>query len=333
MFRKLRQLFRLAVYTQLMPALESADDPLIGGQAVLEGVMMRAPHSYCIAVRKPDGEIATEQGEAIRLSEKNKLWGLPVVRGVATLFQSMSLGMKALNFSAQFIEDEDEEPKKKGEETKSKELPKWMIALNIAFSLGFMIFLYKFLPLTATKLIQGQVGFLDNQVGFSAVEGVIRLSIFVTFMFALSLMKDIRRVFEYHGAEHKVVFNYESDKPVNTENAQSFVTYHPRCGTSFLMVVMIVSVIVYAFVPIQGFWQMLLSRVVLLPVIAGLSYEVIRFAAQHQQSLMRLFVAPGMWLQRITTKPPDDSQVDISIRALSGAMALEEEKGGELVVA
>ncbi len=332
MFRKLRQLFRLAAYTQLMPALESADDPLIGGQAVLEGVMMRAPHSYCIAVRKPDGEITTQEGEAIRLSEKNKLWGLPVVRGVATLFQAMSLGIKALNFSAQFVED-DEEDVKKGEDDKPKELPKWMIVLNIVFSLGFMIFLYKFLPLTATKLIQGQAGFLDNQIGFSAVEGVIRLSIFLTFMLALSFMKDIRRVFEYHGAEHKVVFNYESDKPVNTENAQSFVTFHPRCGTSFLMVVMIVSVIVYAFVPVQGFGLMLLSRIVLLPLIAGLSYEVIRFAAQHQQSLMRLFVAPGMWLQRITTKPPDDTQIEVSIRALSGAMELEEEKGGELVVA
>ena len=332
MFRKLRQLFRLAAYTQLMPALESADDPLIGGQAVLEGVMMRAPHSYCIAVRKPDGEITTQEGEAIRLSEKNKLWGLPVVRGVATLFQAMSLGIKALNFSAQFVED-DEEDAKKGEDDKPKELPKWMIVLNIVFSLGFMIFLYKFLPLTATKLIQGQAGFLDNQIGFSAVEGVIRLSIFLTFMLALSFMKDIRRVFEYHGAEHKVVFNYESDKPVNTENAQSFVTFHPRCGTSFLMVVMIVSVLVYAFVPVQGFGLMLLSRIVLLPLIAGLSYEVIRFAAQHQQSLMRLFVAPGMWLQRITTKPPDDTQIEVSIRALSGAMELEEEKGGELVVA
>jgi uncharacterized protein YqhQ len=332
MFRKLRQLFRLAAYTQLMPALESADDPLIGGQAVLEGVMMRAPHSYCIAVRKPDGEITTQEGEAIRLSEKNKLWGLPVVRGVATLFQAMSLGIKALNFSAQFVED-DEEDAKKGEDDKPKELSTWMIVLNIVFSLGFMIFLYKFLPLTATKLIQGQAVFLDNQIGFSAVEGVIRLSIFLAFMLALSFMKDIRRVFEYHGAEHKVVFNYESDKPVNTENAQSFVTFHPRCGTSFLMVVMIVSVIVYAFVPVQGFGLMLLSRIVLLPLIAGLSYEVIRFAAQHQQSLMRLFVAPGMWLQRITTKPPDDTQIEVSIRALSGAMELEKEKGGELVVA
>jgi len=332
MFRKLRQLFRLAAYTQLMPALESADDPLIGGQAVLEGVMMRAPHSYCIAVRKPDGEITTQEGEVVRLSEKNKLWGLPVVRGVATLFQAMSLGIRALNFSAQFVED-DEEDAKKGEDDKPKELSKWMIVLNIVFSLGFMIFLYKFLPLTATKLIQGQASFLDNQIGFSAVEGVIRLSIFLTFMLALSFMKDIRRVFEYHGAEHKVVFNYESDKPVNTENAQSFVTFHPRCGTSFLMVVMIISVIVYAFVPVQGFGPMLLSRIVLLPLIAGLSYEVIRFAAQHQQSLMRLFVAPGMWLQRITTKPPDDTQIEVSIRALSGAMELEEKKGGELVVA
>lgn len=332
MFRKLRQLFRLAAYTQLMPALESADDPLIGGQAVLEGVMMRAPHSYCIAVRKPDGEITTQEGEAIRLSEKNKLWGLPVVRGVATLFQAMSLGIRALNFSAQFVDD-GEEDAKKGEDDKPKELPKWMIVLNIVFSLGFMIFLYKFLPLTATKLIQGQASFLDNQIGFSAVEGVIRLSIFLTFMLALSFMKDIRRVFEYHGAEHKVVFNYESDKPVNTENAQSFVTFHPRCGTSFLMIVMLVSIVVYAFVPLEGFAFQFASRLVLLPLIMGVSYEVIRFVARRQESLFVWIVAPGLWLQRITTKPPADDQIEISIRALDGAMQLEKEKGGELVVA
>jgi uncharacterized protein YqhQ len=209
MFQRLRQLLRLSAYTQLLPALESADDPLIGGQAVREGVMMRAPHSYCIAVRKPDGDIVTEEGPAVRLSEKNKIWGLPVIRGVATLWQSMSLGMKALNFSAQFAIDEEGS---KDEKAKPKELPKWMMAVNLLISFGFMIFMYKFLPPTATKLIQAQAPMLDNQVGFSAVEGLIRISIFLTFMLSLSLMKDIRRVFEYHGAEHKVVFNYESKR-------------------------------------------------------------------------------------------------------------------------
>ena len=351
MLYRLRQLFRLAAHTQLLPALESGDDPLIGGQAVLEGVMMRSPHAYCIAVRKPDGEIVTEDGPAERLSEKSKFWALPVVRGVGTLWQAMSLGMKALNFSAQHaVEEEEEEceagapnaaltqaqaakpeaPKAKEE---PKELPKWMIALNVLFSIGFFIFLYKFVPLVVTDQIQGRFDVLNGQVGFSFVEGIIRLGIFLTFLTLISRMKDIRRVFQYHGAEHKVVFNYESGKPVDVDNAQAFETFHPRCGTSFLMVVMVVSIVVYSFVPFQHFGLLFLSRVLLLPLIAGLSYEVIRFVAKRQESLLRVVVAPGLWLQRITTKQPDNSQVEISIRALEGAMDLEKERGGELVVA
>jgi uncharacterized protein YqhQ len=330
MFHRLRQFLRLTAHAQLLPALESGDDPLIGGQAVLEGVMMRAPHSYCVAVRTPDGGIVTDQGEAVRLSEKNKFWGLPVVRGVGTLVQAMSLGMKALNFSAQHAVDEEEN---KDAEGKPKEVPGWMKALTVIFQIGFFIFLYKFIPLTATGKLQELFPSLDNQVGFSVVEGVIRLGIFLTFLFAISRMKDIHRVFMYHGAEHKVVFNYESGKPVDIETAQSFVTWHPRCGTSFLMVVMVVSIIVYAFVPMQGFGFQFAARLALLPVIMGLSYEVIRFVAKRQASLLGLIAAPGLWLQRITTKAPTDDQVEISIRALQGAMELEKNKGGRLVIA
>ncbi len=336
MLRQLRQFFRLATYTQLLPAMESGDDPLIGGQAVLEGVMMRAPHNYCVAVRKPDGEIVTQEGPAKRLSEDSWFWALPIVRGVGAMAQAMSLGMKALNFSAEHAIEEEEDKKadaKPAEKKKSAEIPGWMMALNIVFSIGFFIFLYKFVPLTLTTLLQERVTWLDNQVGFSVIDGVIRLTIFLTFLTLISRMKDIRRVFEYHGAEHKVVFNYESGKTVDIPTAQSFVTFHPRCGTSFLMVVMVVSIIFYAFVPMSGFGWQFFARLALLPVIAGVSYEVIRFAAKHQGSMMNALVAPGLWLQRITTKPPDDSQVNISIKALEGAMALEEKQGGELVVA
>ena len=331
MLRRLRQFFRLAAYTQLLPALESGDDPLIGGQAVIEGVMMRAPSSYCIAVRKPDGEVVTEEGDAARLSDKSKFWALPVVRGVGTLYQSMSLGMKALNFSAQHAVEEEADGS--GQTKKPAEVPGWMLALNVVLSLGFFIFLYKFLPLLATGQIQARVPWLDNQVGFSVVEGVIRLSIFLSFLFVLSRTKDIRRVFQYHGAEHKVVFNHESGKPVDVPTAQSFVTWHPRCGTSFLMVVMVVSIVVYAFVPMQGFGFQFAARLALLPVIAGLSYEVIRLAARRSNGLLRAFTAPGLWLQRITTKPPADDQVEIAIRALDGAMTLERGKGGQAVIA
>lgn len=330
MLPRFKKFLRLTAYSQLLPALESGDDPLIGGQAVLEGVMMRAPHSYCIAVRKRDGEVVTDQGPANRLSEKSRFWALPVVRGVGTLWQAMSLGMKALNFSAQFAVDEDEEG---GEGEAVKPMPKWMTVLNVVFQIAFFIFLYKFIPLLVTGQIRSRFDSLDSQVGFSFVEGLIRLGIFLTFLALLSRMKDIRRVFQYHGAEHKVVFNYESGRPVDVRNAQSFQTFHPRCGTSFLMVVMVVSIVVYAFVPFEDFGPLLASRIVLLPLILGISYEVIRFAAQRQQSAMNLIVAPGLWLQRITTKQPDNSQVEISIRALEGAMRLEEEKGGEPVVA
>jgi uncharacterized protein YqhQ len=164
-------------------------------------------------------------------------------------------------------------------------------------------------------------------------DGVIRMAIFLTFLFLLSLMKDIHRVFEYHGAEHKVVFNFESGKPVTVENAQKFVTFHPRCGTSFLLVVMAISMICYALLPIDGFMPRFLARIALLPFIAGISYELIRFAAKRQGTLMGLLTAPGLWLQRVTTKPPDDSQAAVAIHALQGAMALEAAQGGELVVA
>jgi len=331
MFQRLRKFFRYTAHAQLLPALESGDDPLIGGQAVLEGVMMRAPHSYCVAVRKPDGEIVTEEGEATRLSEKNKFWALPVVRGVGTLVQAMSLGMKALNFSAQHAVPEEEV--EKDADGKPKEVPGWMKALMVVFQIAFFIFLYKFIPLTATGQLQSWFPSLNNQVGFSFVEGIIRLGIFLTFLFAISRMKDIHRVFMYHGAEHKVVFNYESGKAVDVPTAQSFVTWHPRCGTSFLMVVMVVSIVVYAFVPMEGFAFQFAARLALLPVIMGLSYEVIRFVAKRQGSLLALIAAPGLWLQRITTKEPTDDQVEISIRALDGAMALEKGKGGQSVIA
>jgi uncharacterized protein YqhQ len=165
------------------------------------------------------------------------------------------------------------------------------------------------------------------------MDGVLRLVIFLAFLFVLSMMKDIRRTFEYHGAEHKVVFNYESGQPVTVENAQKFVTFHPRCGTSFLMVVMILAILVYPLLPFDGFLAKFLGRIALLPLILGVSYELIRFAAKRQQGLMAILTTPGLWLQRVTTKPPSDEQAAIAIHALQGAMELEKAQGGELVIA
>lgn len=317
---------RLSAHAQLMPVLESGEEILVGGQAVMEGVMMRAPHSYCVAVRKPDGTIATETKPVHRMSEKYPLFRYPVLRGLGTLGQAMSLGMRALKFSANAALEEEGAPKK-------AEVSSWMMGLNIAFSLGFFIFLYKFVPLVLASRIADVSPALSGRFAQNMVDGVIRIVIFLTFLFLISRMKDIRRVFEYHGAEHKVVFNYESGKPVTVENAQRFVTFHPRCGTSFLLVVMVISMVMYALLPFDAFTAKFASRIALLPLIAGLSYELIRFAAKRQGSLLALIAAPGLWLQRITTQPPDDTAVEVAITALDGAMQLEKAQGGELVIA
>ena len=313
----------------LLTSAQGADDPLIGGQAVMEGVMMRTPQAYCVAVRKPDGEITTKEEPAARLSERSRFWALPIARGCGVIGQSMALGMKALNYSA----EQAVEAGAGYDGGEAKELPGWVLWLNIAISVGFFIVMYKFLPLTATRQLQEWVPALDHQVGFSFVEGGIRLAIFLTFLFLLSKMKDIRRVFEYHGAEHKVVFNFESGQDLSVANAQRFLTFHPRCGTSFLMVVMLVAIALYALVPFEGFGGQFLARIALLPLIAGLSYEIIRYTAKRQSGAFMLLARPGLWLQRITTKQPDDSQVEVAIHALRRALEFERRMGGQPVVA
>ena len=348
---KIRRFFRLAAHLQMMPVLESGDNPLIGGQAVIEGVMMRAPHSYCVTVRRPDGEIVQETGKLKRVSEKHRIFDWPVLRGLGTLGQAMGLGIRSLRFSAnqalveepaeksaddtaaETVEASGAEGPKQEQPKKTVEISGWMMALNVAFSLLFFIFLYKFVPLVITTQLQSYSSWFDGNFGFTLMDGVLRLAIFLTFLTIVARMKEIRRVFEYHGAEHKVVFNYESGRPLTVDNSQSFSTFHPRCGTSFLMVVMLLSIVVYGLIPVDGFALKFLVRVAMLPVIAGVSYEIIRFAARRQGTLWASMVAPGLWLQRITTKNPDDDQVAISIQSLETAMALEQEQKGELVIA
>jgi uncharacterized protein YqhQ len=249
---------RLAAHIQLMPVLESGEETLVGGQAVIEGVMMRAPHSYCVAVRKPDGNIVTEEMPVSRMSEKYPIFKLPVFRGMGTLWQAMALGIKALRFSANASLSEEESLK-----SKQVEISSWVMGLNLLFSFGFFIFLYKFVPLYIVSHLEKLYPVLHGRIAFNFVDGIIRMVIFLSFLYLISRWKDIRRVFEYHGAEHKVVFNFESGKPVNVTNAQQFQTWHPRCGTSFLLVVMTVSMIVYTFVPIRRFVPAeLLARIV-----------------------------------------------------------------------
>jgi uncharacterized protein YqhQ len=262
-----------------------------------------------------------------RMSEKYKIFSYPGIRGLGILGQAMSLGIRALRFSANAALGG-----KAGEE-KPQEVSSWALGVNVVFSLAFFIFLYKLVPLYLATSLGKWYPAVNGRIAFNAVDGVIRLSIFLLFLYLVSRSKDIRRVFQYHGAEHKVVFNYESGKPVTVDNAQAFTTFHPRCGTSFLLVVMVISMIVYTLVPFQGFGMKLLSRIVLLPVITGLSYELIRFAAKRRGSFLALLTAPGLWLQRITTQPPSNQQAEVAICALDHAMALEASQGGQLIIA
>ncbi len=330
----LRNVWRFLVALQLLPALESGEETLVGGQAVLEGVMMRSPHAWAIAVRRPSGEVATHSEPLERPSEKHKWMGWPVVRGVMTLGYAMTLGFRALRFSADVALEQIVPAEKTG---KKAEISGWMAAVNIAISLGFFIFMYKFVPLAAATELKRVHSIFANPIMFNLVDGVIRIALFLLFIWGVSLMKDIRRVFEYHGAEHKTVFAFENGDPLQTGAVQKYSTYHPRCGTSFLMTVMIFSIVVYivanAIFPVTTFWARFATRIVLLPVIAGLSYEIIRFAAKHRGSLFALMTAPGLWLQRITTQPPADDQVQCAIVALDHAMELEKQHGGELVIA
>jgi uncharacterized protein YqhQ len=321
----------------MLPVLESGEETLVGGQAVMEGVMMRAPHSYCVAVRKASGEVVTEESPLQRLSDKHPIFKWPVLRGLGTLGQAMGLGFRALRFSANAALDDarlaDQAKGRSAARQAKGEMPGWLLWVNLAFSLAFFLVLYKMVPLYLATELGSHFKAIGSTLAINLVDGVIRLILFLAFLTAISRMKDIHRVFEYHGAEHKVVFNYESGQAVNVENAQKFVTWHPRCGTSFLIVVMLMSLAVYAFLPFHSYAARLLARIALLPLIVGLSYEVIRYAARKRSSLLAAMTTPGLWLQRITTQPPSDEQTAVAIHALEGAMALEAKQGGELVIA
>jgi uncharacterized protein YqhQ len=333
---------RFLAAVQLLPALESGEETLVGGQAVLEGVMMRSPHAWGIAVRKPSGEIVTHSEPLERPSEQHKWMGWPVVRGVMTLGHAMTLGFRALKFSANAaleeitgsdVSDQGRDVPEKKDPSKKMEITGWMAGLNMAFSIAFFIFMYKYLPLLAATELKKVNPVFGHQIMFNLIDGLIRIAMFLLFVWGVSLWKDIRRVYEYHGAEHKTVFAFENGDPLNTAAVQKYSTYHPRCGTSFLMTVMIISMLVYMAIPVQTFWARFGIRIALLPVIAGVSYEIIRFAAKHRGSLFALMTAPGLWLQRITTQPPDDHEVECAILALDEAMKLEKQRGGELVIA
>src|SRR3954464_3950404 len=333
-----KQYLRLLAATQLLPALESGEETLVGGQAVLEGVMMRTPHAWGIAVRKQSGEMVSHSEVLERPSDKRKWMGWPFVRGVVTLGYAMMLGFRALKFSANVALEEitggDAAKSTDAREEKDNvEISGWMATLNIVLSLGFFIVFYKFLPLLAATGLKHVFPALGNRVLFNLVDGVIRIGLFLLFVWGISLARDIHRVYEYHGAEHKTVFAFESGEAVDVRRAQSFVTWHPRCGTSFLMTVMLICIVVYSLFPIDAFWAKFAVRILALPFISGISYELIRYAARKRNSLFALLTKPGLWLQRITTQPPADDQVACAIHALDCALLIEKRNGGDLVIA
>jgi uncharacterized protein YqhQ len=331
--KSFRTFWRFLVAIQLLPALEGGEETLVGGQALLEGVMMRSPHAWAITCRKPSGELFSHSEPIERLSEKHKWMGWPVVRGVMTLGHAMTLGFRALRFSANVQLEEIQKDDQGKAPEKKFEIGGWVAAVNIAISVGFFIFMYKYLPLLAATQLKKSHPELGGQIMFNLVDGLIRLALFLLFIWGTSLLGDIRRVYEYHGAEHKTVFAFENGDPLSTGEVQKYPTFHPRCGTSFLMTVMILSIFVYMLVPVHTFWARFAIRIALLPVITGVSYEIIRFAARKQKSLFAAMTAPGLWLQRVTTSQPSDSQAECAITALQHAMALEEQRGGELVIA
>lgn len=339
---RLRRFLQEARHLQMLVALESGESEiLVGGQAVMEGVMMRAPHSYAVAVRQADGSISTTTMPLVRPSERNRIWGWPVLRGLATLGQAMALGVRALRFSSDSLLAEEESapsepaalPENAAQTGKQKgEVSSTGMIVSVAFSLLFFIAFYKFLPLLAATGLEHRYPAFRGQILFNLVDGVIRIALFLLFIGGMALFKDIRRVYQYHGAEHKVVFNFESGQPVDVEHARRFTTLHPRCGTSFMIVIMVIAMAIYIVIPVHTFLLKLLVRIAALPLIAGLSYEVIRYAAKHSGSFFALLSRPGLWLQRITTQPPSDDQLECSIRALQEAMELERSQGGQLVI-
>jgi uncharacterized protein YqhQ len=293
----------------------------IGGQAVLEGVMMRGPAHWSLAVRKPDGEIAEVNRPITSLMARHWLFRLPIVRGVIALGESLAIGFRALAISANYAaqQEGDEE----GEV--STELTRGQLILAFAVAIVFALLLFKVTPALLTNWLP-----IDHTGLFVIVEGLIRVTIFVLYLAVISLLPDLRRVFQYHAAEHKVINAYEAGEELQPEKVQRFSLIHPRCGTAFLLWVMVIAIFVFAFFGRPTWYWLIATRILLLPLIAGIAYELIRFAGKHtgNRALMTL-LAPGLWLQRLTTREPTLDQIEVSIRALREVLHLEGRIGRE----
>jgi uncharacterized protein YqhQ len=285
-----------------------------GGQAVLEGVMMRSPSSWAVAVRTPEGDITEVVQPISSPMQRRKIWRLPVVRGVIALGESLAIGFRALAISANVASQERDE---QGEI--QTQIGRGQIIFSFAIAIGFALMLFKVGPALLTNWLP-----IGSTEVFVVVEGAIRVSVFIGYILVISLLPDLRRVFQYHGAEHKAINALEADAELTPQNVQKFSLIHPRCGTAFLLWVMVIAIFVFAFVGRPVWYWLILSRILLLPVIAGLAYELIRFAGKHRDNrVLMALLAPGLWLQRLTTREPSDDQVEVSICALRMVMARE----------
>lgn len=291
----------------------------IGGQAVIEGVMMKNMDRYAVSVRKPDGKIETKVEECVSFAEKHPLFKLPILRGMVNFLESMVIGMQTLNYSASFYEDEEEQTEEKTEQFLEKFLgekaEKVIMGIVLVFSLAISIGLFMILPYIASEAA-GKL--IHNEYGILLIEGVIRIVIFLGYILLISQMEDIKRVFMYHGAEHKTINCLEAGVELTTENVDNYSRLHKRCGTSFIFIVMIISMVFFFFIRVDTIWLRIVLRLLFLPLVAGVSYEFIRLAGSSDHPLVQIFSKPGLALQKLTTKEPDHSMIEVAIASVEG---------------
>ena len=288
-------------------------DLAVGGQAVIEGVMMRDAAKTATAVRLPNGEIAVEMHPVTSIRDRYPVLNLPLIRGSVIMVESLVIGMRALSFSAQAAGEEDEQMTKKE------------IALTILFALVLASVLFIVIPTGAAHLA---AAYTNDPIVFNLIEGGIRLAVFLLYIWGISWMGGIRRVFQYHGAEHKTIHCYEAGEALTVENVQKFPRLHPRCGTNFLLIVMVIAIVFHVFFGWPDLWLRILSRLAVLPVVAGVSYEIIRFAGRSENRIVRSLITPGLWLQYLTTRPPDDEMVEVAIESLKAVLPPEDIPAG-----
>ena len=288
-------------------------DLAVGGQAVIEGVMMRDAHRTATAVRLPNGDIDVETRTVSSIRDRYPVLNLPLIRGSVIMVESLIIGMRALSFSAQAAGEEDEQMSKKE------------IAMTILFALVLASILFIVIPTGAAHLA---AAYTDDPIVFNLIEGGIRLMVFLLYIWGISFMGGIRRVFQYHGAEHKTIHCYEAGEALTVENVQKFPRLHPRCGTNFLLIVMVVAIVFHVFFGWPDLWLRILSRLAILPVVAGVSYEIIRFAGRSENHLVHILITPGLWLQYLTTRPPADEMVEVAIESLKAVLPAEDIPAG-----